>query len=65
MRYKISIEFDVYEDISIRDVDTINDCLEIIEEFISNLDSYNLAKQRILANIGNITLEHFRGVNNV
>jgi hypothetical protein len=65
MRYRISVEFDVYEDISVRDVDTINDCIEIIEEFFDNLDSYNLAKQRIVGNIGNITLEHFRGVNNV
>jgi hypothetical protein len=65
MRYRISVEFDVYEDITVRDVDTINDCIEIIEEFFDNLDSYNLAKQRIVGNIGNITLEHFRDVNNV
>lgn len=58
MRYKVSIEFDLLEDLTTQDVDTISDCLEIVEELFKNIEIYSSVKKRLCRNVDRVTIEH-------
>jgi hypothetical protein len=58
MRYKVSVEFDLLEDLSTQDVDTISNCLEIVEELFKNIEMYANVKKRLCKNVDRVTIEH-------
>jgi hypothetical protein len=58
MRYKVSVEFDLLEDLSTQDVNTISDCLEIVEELFKNIEMYTDVKKRLCNNVNRVTIEH-------